>query len=40
MYEFEFEIFYYSLNLYHLNVANWLKVADTIDASLLLASLR
>jgi hypothetical protein len=37
MFEFEFEIFNYSLNLYLLNGVNWFKVADTIDASLISA---
>jgi hypothetical protein len=35
MYEFEFEIFKYSCNLYVLNGAGWLKLADIIDLSLI-----
>jgi hypothetical protein len=31
---YEFKIFNYSLNLYLLNGISWLKVADTIYASL------
>jgi hypothetical protein len=40
MYEFEFEIFNYSLNLYLLNGVSWRKVADTIDLSLVSANFR
>jgi hypothetical protein len=38
MYEFEFEIFNYSLNLYLLNGVSWHKIADIIDLSLVTAS--
>jgi hypothetical protein len=37
MYEFEFKIFNYNLNLYLLNGVGWLKIADIIDASLILS---
>jgi hypothetical protein len=33
MYEFEFEIFKYSCNLYLPNGVDWLKPADAIDPS-------
>jgi hypothetical protein len=34
MYEFKFEIFKYSCNLYLLNGVRWITLADTIDQSL------
>jgi hypothetical protein len=37
LYEFEFEIFKYSLNMYILNGVDWLKVTNTIDPSLVSA---
>jgi hypothetical protein len=37
LYEFEFEIFNYSLNMYLLISVSWIKIADTIDASMVSA---
>jgi hypothetical protein len=37
MYEIEFEIFKYNCNMYLSNGVDWLKLADTIDPSLVSA---